>query len=91
METGPEGIPSSSRRLPRRGAFQGGAGRVQHRQVREDEAQDGSGGGRHAGLRHPGAPQELEQPLPVSELADLSSAAKCRPAVVLPDPGGDGS
>lgn len=87
--TGAEGIPSPRRRLPRRRALQAGAGRVQHRQVREAEAEDGAGGGRHARSRHPGAPQELAEPVRVN-WPDLSRASVGCKKIILAVTSGDG-
>lgn len=68
-------MPSPRRGLPGRRALQAGVARVQHRQVREAQAQAGAGGGRHARVRHPGAPQELQEPVRVN-LADPSSVVR---------------
>jgi hypothetical protein len=64
--TGAKGTSSPRGGFPLRGTLQRSIGRVQHRQVREGEAQDDPGGGRHARVRHPGAAQELQEPLRVS-------------------------
>lgn len=74
---GPEGAAPAARGLPERGGVQGAPERLQLRQVREAEAQDGPGRGRHAGLRHPGPPEEVQEPLRLKpEIHSLASLGR---------------